>query len=816
VRSTSRSCARKQTAIRWIARAVATATQTVLATLAGEQPTVLAVDDAQWLDGASDAALRFALRRLDDSPIGVLCAVRAADRRPDTFELALAEPRRFDLNLAPLSLAAIHEVIAARLGQSLQRSVLVRLVELSGGNAFYALEIARELLRRGGAASELPIPSNVHALVETRVGRLPDASREALLLAAALAVPTTALVPEDDLAAAEEAGLVRLHGDGRIRFEHPLVAAAVYESASLSERRRAHRMLAPLVLDKEERARHLALATAGPDESVAVELDAAGAHAAARGASAAAAELARLALDLTESAPAQAFVERSLAAAHYLLDSGDSAAARAVLETCDPQSVEGDVRARLLGDLGYVLWYEGDSARGYDLLLEGLRHTRDPEVAARTHGFAAWLSQDVDLERAIAHDDAAVSLLDPERTPGRYSWSLLHGAYLRLLNGEGADDDAYERGRVLQQRVVDWDDTSPVLGMWPVFKDDFAAARAFYEPGLERSRAEGDETSVQGTLLRLAEMACWTGDWVEADRLASEGVSLADRVGASTYLGSALFARGLLDAHLGRAEQARAAAQRILGLFSAGGPSAALGEWVLGFVDLSLGDAAAADVHYSNASAHLDALAQREPARFRFHPDHVEAVVLLGDLERAEALLAALEARAAVFPRPWILATGARCRALVCAARGDLAGALAAAEEALQHHDRLDMPFERARTLVVAGTILRRLKRKRRAREAFEEALVVFERLGAEPWSRATANELARVAARRAPAGLTATELQIASLAAAGHSNPEIAAQVFVSRKTVEANLARVYRKLGISSRVQLARALDREAGAIT
>ena len=798
------------------ARVVATATWTVLARLALEQPTVLAVDDAQWLDDATDAALRFALRRLQDARLGVLSSVRVDGARPDTFEAALPDFRRRDLHLAPLSVGALHEVIAARLGRSLSRPTLIRVVQASGGNAFYALEISRELVRLGLDGAALPIPAGVQSLVEARVARLPAQSRKALLLAAALGSPTTAIVPEDDLAAAEDAGLVRIEGDGRIRFEHPLVAAAVYVSAPSSARRRAHRALAERVGEKEERARHLALATSGPDDAVAAELDEAATQAADRGASAAAAELARLALGLTAARRGAEVVRRSLVTAHFLLDAGDAAGARAVLEACDADSVDGDLRAELLRELGWTLWYEGEAERGYALVEEALTHARDPGVAARTHGIAAWLSQDVDLARAVAHDDAAVALLDPDRDPGRYSWSLLHGAYLRLLNGEGADQAAYRRGCELQKLVVDWDDTSPVVGIWPLFNDDFAAARAFYEPGLERSRAEGDETSVQGTLVRLAEIACWTGDWEEADRLAAEGVALADRVGSSAFLGSALYARGLVDAHLGRVADARAAGERIVGLFPDSGGQAPLGHWVLGFLALSLDDAGAADEHYTRAAALVAALGQREPARFRFHPDHVEAVVRLGDLDRAEVLLDRLDARTRAFPRPWILATGARCRALVLAARGDLDGALAAVESALEQHERLEMPFERGRTLLTAGTILRRLKQKRRARSALEEARETFERLGAELWLRTVTAELARVAARRAPVALSATELQIARLAADGLSNPEIAARVFVSRKTVEANLARAYRKLGISSRAQLGKALDREADAIS
>jgi DNA-binding NarL/FixJ family response regulator len=145
----------------------------------------------------------------------------------------------------------------------------------------------------------------------------------------------------------------------------------------------------------------------------------------------------------------------------------------------------------------------------------------------------------------------------------------------------------------------------------------------------------------------------------------------------------------------------------------------------------------------------------------------------------------------------------------VLASRGELDAAAGALEQALAEHEACPMPFEQARTLVVHGQVLRRLKRKREARLALEQARQLFEQLGAEPWAARVEAELQRVSPRRAPDELSATELKIAELAASGLTNPEIAARVFVSRKTVEANLARAYRKLGISSRAQLHAALE-------
>ncbi len=282
-------------------RVVATALLSVLQALAAKDRVLVAVDDAQWLDAASSDALSFAVRRLDELPVRTLVSVRVDGYRPSTFEQALPIGERNDIVLGPLSTAALHDVIKGELDQSLPRPLVVQIAVTSGGNPLYAVEIARELGRTGipSPGTPLRVPEELMTLVRARVSRLPTRTRDALLMAASLSQPTVGLVDADALARAEESGIVVIEDGGRISFTHPLLAAAVHESASGPKRRSVHRDLAARLADPEERARHLGLAADGPNEDTAAELEAAADHAAARGAAMAACDLYRRALELT-------------------------------------------------------------------------------------------------------------------------------------------------------------------------------------------------------------------------------------------------------------------------------------------------------------------------------------------------------------------------------------------------------------------------------------------------------------------------------------------------------------------------------------
>jgi DNA-binding CsgD family transcriptional regulator len=339
---------------------------------------------------------------------------------------------------------------------------------------------------------------------------------------------------------------------------------------------------------------------------------------------------------------------------------------------------------------------------------------------------------------------------------------------------------------------------------WARLVDDFECSHARHQDWLERGRAEQDDPVVCHELMNLGILALLTGDPRRAEGLLAEALDLAQRAGDVIFEKNALAWRGHVEAHLGRTDDARATVTELLSKLGDYPLTEVRPRETLGFLALSHGDDAEADRQYRRADELIEATGMKEPADHRFHGDQIEAVVALGELERAEALLDRLEARGRVVPRPWTLAVSARCRGLVQAARGDVDAAAASLQEALDHHQRLDMPFELARTLLCLGRLQRRRKERKAARETLARALETFEALPAPLWAERARDEIVRIGLRRAPEELTVNEQQVAELAASGLTNKEIAARLFMSRRTVEANLARAYRKLGIHTRAEL------------
>jgi DNA-binding CsgD family transcriptional regulator len=296
------------------------------------------------------------------------------------------------------------------------------------------------------------------------------------------------------------------------------------------------------------------------------------------------------------------------------------------------------------------------------------------------------------------------------------------------------------------------------------------------------------------------------GNW-EVSRVHYErGMTFAPKPG--NWLG----AKSLLEVCVGDVGSARADAEEALN--AARGGDSLRGELLalsaLGFLELSLGEARAASRYLARAWELHQASGIGEPAMFTFVGDYAEALIELGRHVEAREVVDWLQERGQSLDRPWALAVAARYRGLLAAADGDLKMSFASLDRALKEHERLPMPFELGRTMLVLGTIRRRAKQKRPAREALEEALAIFERLGAPLWINKARAELARIGGRRAAGGrLTEAEARVAKLAAAGRTNREIANALFMSVRTVEGHLSRAYAKLGVRSRTELALYID-------
>jgi len=784
---------------------------TLLRGLAGEAEVVCAIDDLQWLDASSAAVVEFALRRLGEEPVRALLSVRATELARPPIPALERDLEVEHVELGPLSVASLHRVLTQELGRTFPRPTLVRIAQAAGGNPLYAIEIARELDRRGehDISGHVPVPQDLDTLVRARVRALPEEARDALLRAASLARPDTEAIDPDDLAPAEEAGLVRIEADGRIEFVHPLFASAVYSAAPAARLREAHRAAADLARDPEERARHLALAARGPDAEVVRELQAAARHARMRGSPDSAAELTGLALRLLpDDAPAR--LELQLELAEQLHLASDFPAARELLEELRTTLPPGDLRARALLTLVEIdYWRSGESA-ATALAEEALADARDPVLKARCHAAVALFAGTVDLPKAAASARDALALLEdvPDADPGLVAAALSARVRADLFLGDGFDEATAMRAQALEESGPPATvDTRVVfkLGQWLRYIDDLAGARAHLELAEHQARDEGDESSLANILLNRVIVATWAGDLAEAAELAERMVDAFGQQGVGAVAGDIW--RAYVDAYAGRLESVREAAAQANPVDPMG---TALWSRCLGLAELAAGETVSADRHLAEALEIFERVAFREPAIWRVDGDAIEAALAVGDVDRAQDVLARFEERAARSRIPWSLAVSARCRGLVLAGGGELDAAGEALERALAEHERCPMPFERARTLLVQGRLQRRLKQKRQARIRLDEARELFARQGAETWVARVDEELGRVAVRRAPEELSATELRIAQLAAEGLTNKAIAEQAFVSVKTVESNLKRAYGKLGISSRAQLARALDR------
>jgi len=804
-------------------RTLSVAVASVLRLLTARTPVLIAVDDAQWLDESSASIFAYAIRRLVDRPIGLLVSVRtgSSDGVPDLASaISRADTER--IAVGPLSLASLHQVLQSRLGRSLPRLALVRIEAASGGNPLYALEIVRalpEAIDPATAPGPLPIPDSLIVLMAGRISALPQATREALLLAAASAEPTLETL-ERASPGAEGALRPAIDGElltferGQVRFGHPLMAQAVLGLATPAVLRRAHAALAVATTSLDARARHLGQAAEGPDESVAQTLGDAAAAARARGATL---DAATLYLDASRATPADLPDRRldraRLAAECLFIDLSEMIQSDSILDAAIREASRGPARAEALSIRALVRYYHGRVPEAVALGEQALEEAGDDDVELRALilGRVAFLAMQLDLERGLALVEQAAVLLDPRGDavdPDLLANVLLLRANAELGFVRPSRPDDIERGlRLITPSGRSWEHEGAdgnAFGLARLTDDLDRAIELTRELIRAKSGPGGDDPF---NLVQLSGLLLFRGEWDEAQRMAEAAIDGYILEGGELHSAWGLRGVALVAAHQGRLGEARRLAGDGLALaLERGDPVVAtFHRQILGFVAVSAGEWTEADTHLTEAAALAARVAVRHPGRFKFGGDQVEAALALGHIERAAAVHATLAEAARIAPTPWVLAIEARTDALLAAAHGDLAEAAAAFDRALLAHDRLPMPFERARTLLAKGQLHRRRKEKRLADETLRAALAIFDDLGAATWSDRARQELGRVGRRpHASAELTETERHVADLAARGLTNRQIAERAFLAPKTVGNVLERVYVKLGIHSRAEL------------
>jgi DNA-binding CsgD family transcriptional regulator len=784
---------------------------------------LVAVDDAQWLDHASSEALAYGIRRFQTQTIGILLARRVGLESALLAELLRSPARdRFtSVAVGALDVQTLGRVVQEHLGKTLPRPLLSEVHQASGGNPFYALEIVRTLSRSGisvEAGRPLPVPESLQDLVHTRLLALPTESREFLIAAAAHAHPTVAITESASgvgrdvgLEPARAARVVETDGD-RLRFTHPLLAAGALEIAVPRRRAEIHARLAELLTDPEARAWQLAASADEPDESIAAALEEAAAHARSRGAPRPAALLLERAVELTPGVDPDTATARAVEAAELHFEAGDSRRAETLLREVVAPLAAGPVRARALVLLARVRLYNAP-AEARELFAQVIDEAGDDRrtLALAHEGVAAcslWLFQD--FVTAIEHSDVALAMAresGAEALAGDVLMTRLSAeAALGSPNAAATAELALElQQKTTEVRVLDQPLVS-VAEYW-CWTDLHERSRDALLELLQRAQDHGDENARPWLLYLLGKCELAAGRLTEAARIALEGRQAAEQSAQGLFETANRGLEALAQSALGRAEAAKGAVDWEVtpqGRFIVLDVSAALGH-----LDLSVG---APGETASRLQPCVDFVRREgivEPGITRFVVDHVEALIELGRRAEAEELLDWHEGNARRLERASARASCARCRGLLAAHGGDLAAAFAAFEEALEWHAKVELPLDRGRTLLALGVAQRRAKHRREARATLEEALRVFEALDAVLWAERALTELKRISGRAAtPGGLTPAEERVAALVAEGKTNREVAAALYLSDRTVEGHLSRVFAKLGIRHRTEVAPAL--------
>ena len=785
----------------------------LLAEASEEMPVLCLIDDAHWLDRPSQTALVFAARRLDAEPVAVLVSARS--REPQRFA-ASGLP---ELELPGLDDDSAGTLLRSRMAHHATDEVARLLLETANGNPLALLELPAGLTTRQLDGAEpilgpLPARGAVEESFRLRVAALPPPVRTGLLLAAVeqsgdlrtleRALERSGVAPTT-LVAAQEAGLVQI--DGRFEFRHPLVRSAVYGSASDSERRAAHRTLAAVLEDPVSSAWHIALVSDDADEKIAVRLDAAGAQAVARGAHATAAAAFERASELSEDATLKG--RRLVYAAQTSVAAGRSAAARALADRAQ-QLISDRVDAGKLDVVrATISMRQGTPAQTFSLARSAAAALAEqqPDTALQMVSLMIWASSHGGWAAAGVPDAHAVLQQIQGGGTRRAFMETMLSAAVALLQGDATRASS---GFDQALQIADTVEADPhvtrlagLLGMWIA---DFMPARDRFARVVAQHRFTGSLTELEATMPLLAISELCVSRPAASGEVAAEGLELARQLDYEqdeiSYLALQAWTASLTGDEEACRGYSASAIQR--------GLAAGLG-WAVGEAHLALG---LLELGLGNAREAIDHLEQTDPGPFPptmvlATPELIDAALRIGEPDRARLALERLEAWAPVSRTALVAGMVARCRGVLAS---DAEEAELCFEAALRHHDYRVQPYERARTQLAYGERLRRDRRRIQARIQLRAALDTFEGIGVKLWAQRTRGELRATgeSARRREAStldeLTPQELRVARLVASGASNKDVAAQLFLSRRTVEYHLGKVFVKLGVNSRLQLTR----------
>jgi DNA-binding CsgD family transcriptional regulator len=801
---------------------VALAVLSLLSDVAEERPLVCVIDDEQWLDRASVQALAFVARRLDAESVGLVFAARV----PGGEVAGLPE-----LAVQGLAEGDARTLLDSVLSGPLDARVRDQIVAETRGNPLALLELPRgitpaQLAGGFGLPGVVPLPSRIEESFRRQLDALPAETRRLLQLAAAEPADDPVLVRRAadrlgiDVQAATpavEAGLVEV--GARMRFWHPLVRSAAYRSASAADRQVVHGALAEVTdpaADPDRRAWHRAHAATGPDEDVAAELEHSAGRAQARGGLAAAAAFLERAALLTPEPGRRA--QRLFAAAQAKRDAGALDAALGLLVAVEAgplDALQGAEVEHLRGQIALEQRRGRDAAR---LLLSAARHLEplDAGLARETHLEALWEAAMVDGPGEAAEAAEAARAAPSGTGPPRAVDVLLDAFAVRLIAGHAAAAPALTRAL---EMVLALDIGTDDIGRWLWLAGgrvsqivalelwDAESWHALASRQARFARGAGALVHLQFALNYLARTHILAGELTAAAQLIEEDRLIAEATGNPPVAHNAM----MLAAWRGQEREAS-------GLIEATGPEAT----GRGLGRLASFAAYARSVLY-NGLGRYDAA--RDAARQAFEPNHLgygplvvpelaEAAARTGDMTLVTALLEWLSERTSVMPTDWALGIEARTRALL----SDGEAAESCYRESIERLSRTRVRAQLARGHLLYGEWLRRERRRAEAREQLRTAHEMLDAMGIGAFAERARRELlatgetARKRTVEIAVELTGQEAQVARLAREGLSNPQIGARLFISTRTVQYHLGKVFAKLGISSRAQLEQALPAES----